>query len=195
MRGRRAAVVGLLVTLALPPADAGHGLMNAFADIEWLPDPGRTPASPDYALDRAAESARLAIADAPGRFALLLGFLREKLAEVDAMVRAERGAAASVAVAAYRDYLERAAALATSDDAARSLASALLEHQYIMSVNYLDLPRGARQVIAEVMTAAAGHYERLRDALPRAFREAQFFKEEEVRWSWETAQQADAQGL
>ncbi len=195
MCGRDAALATLLVLAALPTVHAGHGLMNAFADIEWLPDPGRTPASPDYFLDRAAESARLALTDAPGRFALLLELLREKLAEVDAMVRADRRAEAAVAVTAYRDYLERAAGLAASDDAARTLAAALLEHQYIMSVNYLDLPRDTRPVIGGVMTAAATHYERLRDALPRTFREAQFFKEEEVRWSWETAQQADAQGL
>jgi hypothetical protein len=195
MRGRRTVLATLLVLCSLPPAEAGHGLMNAFADIEWLPEPGRTPANPDYVLDRAAESARLAMADDAGRFALLLELLREKLAEVDAMVRANLRAEAAVAVTAYRDYLERAAALAATDDAARTLAGALLEHQYIMSVNYLDLPRDARPVIAEVMTAAGEHYERLRDALPRAFREAQFFKEEEVRWSWETAQQADLQDL
>lgn len=195
MPGRLAALVTLLVLTAVPPLYAGHGLMNAFADIEWLPDPGRTPASPDYGLDSAAEAARLALTDGPGRFDLLLEFMREKLAEVDAMVRASRRAEAAVAVTAYRDYLERAAALASGDPAARTLAAALLEHQYIMSVNYLDLPRDTRAVIGSVMTAAATHYERLREALPRAFREAQFFKEEEVRWSWETAQQADAQGL
>ncbi|MEQ8660198.1 MAG: DUF5667 domain-containing protein [Gammaproteobacteria bacterium] len=194
-------VLPFALLLGSPPAEAGHGLMNAFADIAWLPDAGRTPADADYPLDRAAEAARLAIADDAGRFALLLEFQREKLAEVDAMVRAEHRDAAAVAVAAYVDYLARAAALVDAGDAAvaaqraRTLAGVLLEHRYIMSVNYLDMPRAARGVVGTVIDAASAHYERLVATLPRTFREAQFFREEEVRWSWEVARQADAQGL
>ncbi|MEQ8230537.1 MAG: DUF5667 domain-containing protein [Gammaproteobacteria bacterium] len=193
MATRTALLVVLLVT---GTAHAGHGLMNAFADIEWLPPAGRTPADIDYPLDRAVETLRLAIADEPGRFALLLDFQREKLAETDALVRAGDGTAAALAVSAYLDYLERAVALVDGDGTrARTLATALLEHQYIMSVNYLDMPRASRSVVAGIIDAAGARYERLVADLPRTWREAQFFKEEEVRWSWEMARQADLQGL
>jgi hypothetical protein len=50
-------------------------------------------------------------------------------------------------------------------------------------------------VISAVINAATAHYDALTPILTRAFKASQFFKEEEVRWSWETAQQADEQGL
>jgi hypothetical protein len=45
------------------------------------------------------------------------------------------------------------------------------------------------------MEAAATHYATVRARLPRRVQDSLFFKEEEVRWSWEQAQGADAQGL
>ncbi|MEX2482299.1 MAG: DUF5667 domain-containing protein [Gammaproteobacteria bacterium] len=182
-------------------ARAGHGFFNAFTDIEPLPPPGLTPDRVGYTLDTLAERAQLAIADDTRRVVLALGFAREKLAEADAMVRIERRAAAATAIAAYVEYIDSAVeALQTMDAAqrdrqARDLANALLAHQYLIALDYLDLPRTSRTIIGEVITAARGHYDRLVAELPRTFKEAQFFKEEEVRWTWELAEQADAQGL
>ena len=74
-------------------------------------------------------------------------------------------------------------------------AIALLEHQYVMSVNYLDLPRDSRRLISEVIDAASAQYELISPRLDDAFKATLFFKLDEVRWSWEVAQQADKQGL
>ena len=183
-------------------AYAGHGFMNSFADIEWLPDPGRTPDQFGYVFDTWEERARLALAStATDRYTMSLEFAREKLAEVEAMVRQRKTAAARIASAAYRYYIDSAAAALDEEDESLTgdlgerFAKSLLEHRYIMSVNYLDLPRGSRTVIGDVMIAASAHYERLTPQLDAAFKESLFFKEEEVRWSTELAQRADAQGL
>jgi len=183
-------------------AYAGHGFMNSFADIEWLPDPGRTPDQLGYVFDTWDERARLVLASTrTERYTMSLQFAREKLAEVEAMVRQRKTAAAKTASAAYRYYIDAAAAaLAEGDESlagnlGERFAKSLLEHRYIMSVNYLDLPRGSRTVIGDIMAAASAHYERLTPQLDAAFKESLFFKEEEVRWSTELAQRADAQGL
>lgn len=199
-RCRRSAAV--VLTLAALPALAGHGFMNAFNDVEWLPHPGLTPDVVGYRLDTAMEALRLALAgDVDEVFALSLEFAAEKLAEIDLMVRRQRPHAAGAALAAYRGYLQRAretlAADAGSADAPRlrRLAVALLEHQYLLAVDYLDLPRDARPVLGDAAGAAAALYGELRGRMARAERDALFFREEEVRWSWEMARQADAQGL
>ena len=54
MKAAAVAGLALLLGLGVVPAQAGHGLMNAFSDIAWLPDPGRTPDQADYALDALA---------------------------------------------------------------------------------------------------------------------------------------------
>jgi len=182
-------------------ASAGHGFLNSFGDIAALPAPGRTPDQLGYGLDRLAERARLALTADAERLDVLLDFAREKLAELDAMVRAENTAAATTAANAYIAYLDLAAHAVTElsaefgDTPARHLADALLEQQYLIAVEYLDLPRASRPVIGIAVAAARAHYARLAAALPRTYRDQQFFKEEEVRWTWELAEQADAQGL
>ncbi|MCB1748587.1 MAG: hypothetical protein KDK06_15515, partial [Gammaproteobacteria bacterium] len=198
MKAAAVAGLALLLGLGVVPAQAGHGLMNAFSDIAWLPDPGRTPDQADYALDALAERARLALADTDERLALRLDYAREKLAEVDAMVAAEKPGPANVAIDAWLAHVDAATAeidaLAPKARAAAAgrLANALLEHQYLMSIGYLDLPRDTRTVIGRVMAAARAHYDTLVAGLPQAFKDAQFFKEEEVRWSWEMATRGDA---
>jgi hypothetical protein len=200
---RRTATLLLALSVALPSArlHAGHGLMNSFGDVEWLPEPGRTPDQVGYFLDKLLEQANLALADKSQRMPLALVYAREKLAETDAMVRADNRQAADLAVAAYVAYLGQAAhslaAVPASEHAAQAtaLAGALLEHRYIISVDYLDLPRATRSAIGPAVKAASEHYEAIVQKLPKSFKSAQFFKEEEVRWSWEMAEQADAQGL
>ena len=191
------------ITLAVPlTASAGHGLMKAFGDVEWLPSPGRTPDQIGYIFDQWEEHARLALASTSAeRYTLSLQFAREKLAEIEFLVRRNEIESAHVPIADYREYIAIAAReIATQDTLTQrkfnqQYAIALLEHRYIMSVNYLDLPRRTRPLISRVIDAAIVQYELISPRLGDAFKASLFFKLEEVRWSWEVAQQADEQGL
>jgi Domain of unknown function (DUF5667) len=181
---------------------AGHGLMNSFANIEWLPAPGLTPASPWYRAEAWREAVSLWRADAPrDKIFLCEKIAREKLAELEAMIRAGDRASALIAIAQYQHYLDRAlTTLAAVENASpegvtEKLAVALLEHQYIVTYDYLDLPRDARPVALKLIESAAQAYLQLRAQLPRRTQESLFFKEEEVRWSRQQAEDADAQGL
>lgn len=183
-------------------AQAGHGFMNSFADVEWLPEPGRTPDQFGYRLDNWHEQAALTIeTDVSRRFALSLEFAREKLAEIEAMVVTNQPQAARSALAQYASYLEVAedSLLAHTSEQREEFrlryAKALLEHQYVLSVNYLDLPRTSRSVMLEAMKTAGKSYKPVAEQLERKVKASLFFKEEEVRWSTELAEQADIQGL
>lgn len=197
----RHALAALLVVVCAN-AQAGHGFMNAFADVEWLPEPGTLPGDWRYPLERLAERAELALA-APGeaRFALALAFAKEKLAEASAELAAGDAEAARAALAHWGAYVDAAAETveAESDEAAgdrrQRLLDALLEHAYIMSIDYVDQPLGTRAVMLPMLDGAVERYERHAAALPRTAKEAMFFKEEEIRWSVEMARQADAQGI
>jgi len=191
-----------LMVAAPSTAGAGHGLMSAFGDVERLPNPGRTPDQIAYVFDRWEEHARLALAStATARYILSLQFAREKLAEIESLVRRNIIVSTHVAIAAYTEYIGIAAReIATLDKQTQrnfdqQYAIALLEHQYVMSVNYLDLPRDSRRLISEVIDAASAQYELISPRLDDAFKATLFFKLDEVRWSWEVAQQADKQGL
>lgn len=202
MPRRRHATAGLALLAALVTgghADAGHGLINSFAGIDWLPDPGVTPDAAHYALDLAREAVALRLTRAPAaRLELLRVQARERLAELDAMVRARHSPAAQRATDGYAAALRGIHQLleAMPDPARdRVYAEELLAHQYMLSTNYLDLPRDSRQSIAPMMALARDHYTQLSARLPQRTRDALFFKEEEVRWSWEMARAADEQGL
>jgi hypothetical protein len=193
----------LLLLLANSPSTfAGHGFMNSFEDVQWLPDPGTTPDEFGYQLDLWQEQARLAIASTPkARYTLALELSREKLAEIEAMVIKQNTSAAKTAVSAYTEYLDIAErALESHSEKTRptlnlEFAKTLLEHQYVLSVNYLDLPRDARVLILDTMRIAGSHYDNVVKLFDRKVKESLFFKEEEVRWSTELAEQADIQGL
>lgn len=191
MKPRRAPwLLALLPLTAL----AGHGLLNSFSDLQWLPAPGRTPDQWDYWLDGWREHSALLLAhDDNERIGLCLDYMRDKLAEAEAMVGKADRRAAAIAVANYRDYLERAQALvdgSSSPGARLDLARALLEHQYMVSVDYVDLPLTPRALLAALMNVLEQRYTELRKQLPPAQAQALFFKEEEVRWSWEMARLA-----
>ena len=181
-----AAVLALLPAWAL----AGHGLLNSFSDLTWLPPPGRTPDQWNYRLDDLREQTRLLLADNDAaRLGVCLHAMREKLAEAEAMVATAELAAAGIAIKGYRDYLARAEALV--DDATRErLARALLEHQYMLSVDYPDLPVAPRALLATLIDTIGLRYLALRGKLPPGSAQALFFKEEEVRWSWEMGRRA-----
>src|SRR6266487_455426 len=70
-----------LLLLVPVPTLAGHGFMTAFANIEWLPDPGRTPDSAWYRLDAWQEETKLWLARSPeAKVQICLAFAREPLA-------------------------------------------------------------------------------------------------------------------
>ncbi len=71
----------LLCFLLLVPgaALAGHGFMSAFGNIEWLPEPGRTPDSPWYRLDAWQEEGKLLLArDSEAKVRLCLRERRQR---------------------------------------------------------------------------------------------------------------------
>ncbi|MFT4564893.1 MAG: hypothetical protein ACI9BW_004663 [Gammaproteobacteria bacterium] len=195
----------LLLTLVLTHSTAtfaGHGFMNSFDDIESLPDPGTTPDEIGYQVDSWQEQAQLAIASGPEeRYVLALELCREKIAEIEAMVVEDNASAAKTAVDAYTRHLNTAAQELESHSEATQVslnlefANTLLEHQYVLSVNYLDLPREARVLMLEAIRVADGRYRKVSSLLDRKVKESLFFKEEKVRWSTEVAEQADIQGL
>ena len=105
----RSSLIGLLVLLAAYPAFAGHGFMSAFGNVEWLPEPGRTPDSAWYQLDTWHEEGQLWLAATPQeKLQLALAFAGEKLAEAEAMLTAQNTAAAQIATDQYWYYIDRA---------------------------------------------------------------------------------------
>jgi hypothetical protein len=189
----------LLLILVPGSAFAGHGFMSAFGNIEWLPEPGRTPDSAWYKLDAWQEEGKLFLArGSEEKFQLCLTFAREKLAELEAMVKAENGTAAQVALDWYQYYVERAKQIITDEtDAtakealAEAMTTTLLEHQYILAVIYPDLPAGSRTTLLKALTVGQEYYQGIAKLLPVKKKGALFFKEEEVRWSVEMARRAD----
>lgn len=175
------------------PAFAGHGFVSAFSNIEWLPDPGRTPDSAWYPLDAVQEESQLFLARAPAvKVQLCLTFAREKLAELEVMVKAENATAAATAADRYRLYVDRAKQILVNDTAdkeslAENMANALLEHQYILSVIYEELPASTRAVVLQVTSTAHERYQDVTRLLSPKKKGALFFKEEEVRWSVQMA--------
>jgi len=192
----------LVLWLALARyALAGHGLINSFAGIEWLPEPDGTPHGLTWRFERWRENRAVASLRNPeARVEARLALARERIAEALAEVRAERADAATPAVDDYGILITAAAdEVSTLGEAshtrALAFAETLLEHRYIVFTEYLDLPRDARRSLAPLMDLAAAQYARLRQGFSRREQESLFFREEQTRWSWEQAQAADAQGL
>ena len=187
-----ARLILLLALLGATPARAGHGLMNSFSDIKWLATPAVTPDVWYYPAITLKESAELRLARSPAAKAKLCSAgLREKLAEALAMAKASNPQASELALGRYLHYLDCLMSLVTAATPAEPplvFASALLEQRYMISVEYPDLPDDGRSPLERWMQDSAQHYDRLRARLPHAQREALFFKEEEVRWSWEMGQ-------
>jgi len=180
-----------LLLLAPVSTFAGHGFVTAFANIEGLPDPGRTPDSAWYRLDAWQEEGRLTLARNPeAKVRLYLAFTREKLAEIEMMVKVKNTQAAEIAADRYQLYLDQARHLilsaretTTKEALADLMANALLDQQYILSVIYEEMPVASRSVVSQVITTAQERYQNISRLLPLKKQKALFFKEEEVRWS------------
>ena len=197
MTRRRAVAEALLLVIIFraAPAAAGHGMVTSFAAIEWLPEPGRTPDESFYFLDGWKEARELAAARTSKETVdVSLRIAREKLAELEAMVRARNGAAAEIAAGRYRALVadalgalrpEAGAPPEESETAelARSLCQALLEHRYILSVDYETLPEESRGVLIGAVEEADVAYRTAATHLARKDQDPFSFKENEVRWS------------
>ncbi len=183
----------------LERAVAGHGFVTAFGNIEWLPEPGRTPDSVFYKLDALREEGKLLLAQDPeAKLQLYLTFTREKLAELEAMVKANNNEAAQTAAEWRQTYSKRIQVLLDEqtdpnkkEALAETTANALLEQQYILSVDYPDLPAPSRQLVLQTATDIGKQYQDIIKLLPAKKKGALFFKEEEVRWSLQMAERAD----
>lgn len=182
---------------------AGHGFMNSFADVEWLPDPGCTPDSLCYWFDTGAEHVMLLFARWHGTgLTFALATAREKLAETSAMLKAHEPRAATRAAARYLALLQAGQTIvagtvaAEKGEARARFMNATLEHVYILSVDYVDMPLVVRHdVLQPVLNAAMAYYTDARAELSDAAQNALFFKEEEIRWSLEMTTQADVQKI
>lgn len=192
---KRVAVALALLSWA-SPLWAGHGLLNAFAGIAWLPPAGTTPDSPWYPADRWQERAALALADVSERPTLADAIAREKLAEAEAMLKEGKTASAATALSAWQETVQ--ALIATTEalpTGRREVANALLEQQYIAMTDYQDLPRTHRAPLLAATRSVGEACLKLLAQLSQSEREGLFFRTEEVRWSLEMAAAADAQGL
>ena len=177
--------------------------MNSFGGIEWLPTVDALPGSVGYRLRQAQEAVRAQVASSPAEaLALAVERSRHGLAAAEATVRDGQPALLRQSLADWAEGLdaaEQALALgpAAGQETARlRLANELLEQQYIVATDYLDLPRRARAVLQQAFfDAAAARYARLRAALPRSRIESLFFREEEIRWARQQTLAADEQGL
>jgi hypothetical protein len=194
---RRAAAGALLLVVIFraAPVAAGHGMVTSFAAIEWLPEPGRTPDESFYFLDGWKEARELAAArTSEEKVDVSLRIAREKLAELEAMVRARNGPAAEIAAGRYRALIADALRTLQPDagappvegqptELARRLCQALLEHRYILSVDYETLAEESRGVLIGVAEEADAAYRTAAPHLARKDRDPFSFKENEVRWS------------
>jgi len=176
--------------------------MNSFGDVKWLPEPGTTPDELAYPFDRLKELFELKTAGSTKKeIDLCLEFAYEKLAEASEMLKNNDTSATAVALEDYGTYIGRAGALVDalpvenhSGHRTRYVAF-LLEHVYIMSVEYLDMPLGARTILSPLFSNAMADYERHSAKLPKGEKDALFFKEEEVYWSLEMVSRADEQQI
>jgi hypothetical protein len=195
-------VVWVLLFSLSGTARAGHGLINSFAGITWLPEAGLLPIDFGWRVDCWAEKFEVMQADsAELAVGLLHAHAMERLAEAILLVKQGQAGAAGPALEAYADLLAETMArideLDEPDQTSAHLAFAarLLEARYIVSTEYPDLPRDQRKVLVPAMEAAQEAYQAQRAPLSRRNQESLFFREEEVRWSWEQGLAADAQGL
>ena len=192
----------LILLLGARPAFAGHGLMNSFGGIPWLPTVDTVPGSFRYRLGAARDELRLQMASSPVEtMTLAVAQSRQRLAAAELAVRTGKAPAASSALDDWGTRLALAeAALAQlpsgEQEAARlRLANELLEQQYIVATDYLDLPRAVRPALQAFFDAAAGRYARVRSALSPGRQQGLFFREEEIRWARAQTIAADEQGL
>ena len=99
----------LIFCLYLMPfqVSAGHGLMNSFGNIEWLPETGLTPDQIIYPVDNWLEQVELFLTSDNSRIRdIYWKFMKEKLAEIVDMTKKKLTSDAKVASGKYLQYLQ-----------------------------------------------------------------------------------------
>ncbi|MGR8919374.1 MAG: DUF5667 domain-containing protein [Gammaproteobacteria bacterium] len=192
------AVLALLLLCAGAAAEDG----GPFADVAGLPPPGYVPSDFLYSFDRFGERLELLFAAAGDETVdLCLAFAREKLAEAGQMVHAGQAGFAWVAAGLYVDYVERGgAALADAPAVAAAarrsrFAGALLEHVYLLSRAYREMPLAVREVAARpIVNAALLEADAAFAAMDAAGRAAFHRRREHLRAAVAAMWEADAAG-
>ena len=196
---KRTLMAPLISVLLSTQCHAGHGIMNAFSDIDWLPEAGITPDKIYYQTDKITEALELSLTREPlKRFHLLASQANERLAEMDRMVIGTKMEAAREALIGYKAVLDEMTALVVETNnstLADLLTNQLLENQYIISSQYMDYPTSTRNLIFSLKKTAEDAQKRIEPVVSASLKGSLFFKEEEIRWSWATAMRAEEQGL
>ncbi len=193
--------LAILLCLYLLPirTDAGHGLMNSFGNIEWLPDAGINPDQIFYPIDAWAEKIESFFStDSVGALAIYLKLSKEKLAEIVEMTKQDLVTEASVAEQQYLRYLSTISDEnfykdnVSSTNSELKLLNTLLEHRYILAIEYPDLPPITRKkVILKINNELETLYTKVESRIPQTQKDSLFFRKDEVAWIWEIAEESD----
>ena len=190
----RMPTVFVLSALLSFSAHGGHGFYNSFATIEWLNNPGGTPENLFYSAEIFTENFNLSRAkNLQARHKLSLKYAEEKLAESVSLFTRDRLSAATRSTLLYIKYLDDSQKTALqlikteNHELIQNLAERLLQHQYILSVEAIQLSDKSYIAAVQLNKAIKIRYETIIANTSRDFQDSHFFKKEEVKWSWETS--------
>ena len=190
----RMPTVFMLSALLSFSAHGGHGFYNSFATIEWLNNPGGPPVNLFYSAEVFVEDFNLSRAkNLQARHNLSLKYAEEKLAESVFLFTRGRLSAATRSTLLYIKYLDDSQKTALqfikteNHQLIQNLAERLLQHQYILSVEAMQLS-GKSYIEAVQLNKTMGiRYANIIANTSRDFQDSHFFKKEEVKWSWEAS--------
>ena len=175
-------------------AHGGHGFYNSFATIEWLKSPGSTPENLFYSAEVFVEDFSLSRAKTlQVRHKISLDYAEEKLAESISLFATDSLLAAARSTQLYAKYLDDSQKTALqlmkieNHELIQNLAERLLQHQYILSVEAIQLSDKSYIAAVQLNKAIKIRYEAAIANTSRDFQDSHFFKKEEVKWSWEAS--------
>lgn len=179
-------------------AQGGHGFYNSFATIEWLKNSGTTPENFFYFAETLAEDFNLLRAKTlQARHKISLDYAEEKLAESISLFATDSLLAATRSTQLYAKYLDDSQKTALqlmkieNHELIQNLAERLLQHQYILSVEAIQLSDKSYIEATQLNQAIGVRYEIIIANTSRDFQDSHFFKKEEVKWSWEASSRSD----
>ena len=123
-----------------------------------------------------------------------IGKDKEKLAEIVVMTKKGRPEKAKIALQYYFDYLNKALAEQNNEDASPKdknhlkFLNAILEHRYILGIEYTELSEhAAHEIIEQTNANLMLLYKQIEVQIPVSLTDSLFFKKDEVNWIWEIA--------
>ena len=169
--------------------------MSSFTNIDWLPEAGLKPDQKFYFLDSIAEKIEITLSTGEqyaGQTQIKLS--KEKLAEIVVMTKKGRPEKAKIALQYYFDYLNKALAEQNNEDASPKdknhlkFLNAILEHRYILGIEYTELSEhAAHEIIEQTNANLMLLYKQIEVQIPVSLTDSLFFKKDEVNWIWEIA--------